>query len=167
VKAVRSLAEANIKRRQVLESYAASKGVSLPGQNDANNVEEFKQKMMEQLQKQIPDSARGLTAGHIVDGVLRTSFQNARLDAKGGPEKMSIDLAVSLANEAGISKTELEEMLRSIEDPNDKGPSDFLRDNILPQIRERDSIASQGLPDAFKTSRPSVISSRASSSSSV
>jgi hypothetical protein len=151
VAAVRATAEANIKRRQAVESYAAKKGAKLPKENDTRTIEDFKRKMMDRFQKSVPESARGQSAGLIVDGVLEDSFQKVRLDPKAGPEKMNIDLAVGLAKQAGISRDELDEMLQAIEDPSDKDVSLYLRENILPRLRVRDEAGSQGLADAVPT----------------
>jgi hypothetical protein len=151
VSAVRAAAQANIKRRQAVESYAAKIGAKLPEEKDLQETEEFKSKMMARFQNSIPDSARGQSAGLIVDSVLEDSFNKVRLDPKAGPAKMNVDLAVSLAKQAGISPDELDEMLTAIEDPTNKDVSQYLRENILPRLRERDEAGSRGLADALPT----------------
>lgn len=139
VKAARSVAEAKKKRRKMLEGIAASKGAVLPSTGAVETPEEFKERMMRRVQATIPEGARGVAAGKMLDAVLAEGLQSVSLDKDAKDGDMGVDLAIGLAKQAGVSAEELDEMLQRIARPDDDGANEYLRKELLSKLSEAPS----------------------------
>jgi hypothetical protein len=140
IAATRNVTEAELARRKQLESLANKRGEKLPGPASEEAVKQYRERITARVQTRIPANMRGVAAGSIADAVLKESIEKVPLDGKGGEERMNIDLAVGLAQQAGVSREELQDMLKSIDDPADKEAGEYLRSHILPRVRARDQL---------------------------
>lgn len=134
------VADAEKKRRKLMEEVAAAKGAALPGVDADETPEEYKQRMVRRMQAGIPDNARGVAAGQVLDAVLADGIKSVPLE-KSSDGDMGVDLAVGLAKQIGVSEKDLDEMLQRIAKPDDAGANQYLREQILSKLR-----AGQGEP---------------------
>jgi hypothetical protein len=141
VQAARNVAEAERARRRVLASLAQERGAELPSIGGAEAPAEYKQRMLQRVQASVPEGARGVAAGRLLDSVLTDGLRGVPLAPGAHGGEMGADLAVGLARQAGVSGAELEEMLRKIRPPDDDGANDYLRQQILPRLRETEPAA--------------------------
>jgi hypothetical protein len=140
ITAARNVIAARQARFKQIEALAGSKGEKLPSTPADDAAKQYRERMAARVQSRIPSNLRGIAAGRIADSVLKESVENVPLDGIAGEDRMGVDLAVGLAQQAGVSREELENMLRTIEDPADKETSDYLRSQILPRVRARDQL---------------------------
>jgi hypothetical protein len=135
ISAVRTVARAEMHRRKAVERLARAKGAKLPGSSASESPEEYKQRMMARVQGAVPVDVRGVAAGRILDTVLADGINSVALDETSGKGQMGVDLAVGLAKQAGVSQEELDQMLKSIEDPADTEANEYLRGRIQPHLQ--------------------------------
>lgn len=161
IAAAKNVAEAKKKRTHFVESLAGEKAARQGGggrAGDAEGPERYKERMAELAKKTIPDSARGVRAGKIMDDMIAESVGKVNLDKSGDKSQRNIDLVVGLAQEVGASRAELDDMLRKVADPDDHDTTEYLRKNVLPRINdsEGDSSDASGAQQSKAAQRPSV-----------
>lgn len=138
----------------MLQGVAAEKGAVLPGNSTDETPEEYKGRMARRVQASIPEDARGIAAGRMMDAVLADELKNVSLDKSSQGGDMGVDLAVGLAKQVGVSDADLDEMLKRIAKPNDQddaGANQYLREQILSKLR---ADRGEPKPDAASPSPP-------------
>lgn len=144
ISAARNVAAARSDRIRAVEKLAGGTAARVGGATPADgakqaaetaeSAEEYKRRLTDLTQATIPASARGVSAGSIVDALIADSVAKVPIDAaKDGGEK-SVDLAVGLAREVGATREEVATILGGI---GDSDTNEYLREKILPQIRSK------------------------------
>lgn len=141
--AAQNVLRAQRARREALEALASKAGATLPGARAGEGEEEkpeaFKARMAEAVRRAVPDGARGVAAGRMMDEMLEESVKEIELDGTSGREAMGVELAVQLARQGGVGEKELRRMLDSISDADAGGVNDYLRDRVLQRLKDTES----------------------------
>ena len=132
---------AHSKRQQTLVDALSEKGLKLSKQEEPNsdvgNVEEFKKDMLKSVQQYIPTNAGSTHANSIVQAIMQESIEGAKLDGRVDKADMGVGLALGLAKDLGLSKEELDDLLKHVEkDDGDMGLREALM-NELGEVTEK------------------------------
>lgn len=143
VEVIRNVGEAERNRRVQLEAIAREKGHNLVLAKPDGNSGDIKKEIAQKVMELVPDDARGVTAGPLVEGLLQDSLQKLDLDPRKTREELSIDLVFSLAQQAGVSSEKLKDMLMKMGNSWDVTENRHPLNKIISRLKQQEDRSKQ------------------------